>query len=239
LTQARKAVLITGAARRVGREIAHHFALRGYDVAVHYNHSQSEAQMLAEELRRLGAACEIFQADLADTSRYETLISKAHQAFPRLSALVNNASVFDPGSFDADRELWQKELRINAEAPMFLTQAYAKHVKHGAVINMLDTKITANKHRYFYYLLSKKLLAEFTKMAAAELGPDIRVNGVCPGHVLPDPKWGESYQAQLEPRLPLKKIATLDEVASAVYSLAEAPGITGQFIFIDGGEHLL
>lgn len=236
----RKAVLITGAAKRIGRGLAHYFAAHGYDVALHYHRSHTDAESLAQELRMAGAACELFCADLSDATAYDGLIAAAYRAFPRLSVLVNNASVFDPGGFlDADLALWQHELRINAEAPIFLTQAFARQVKRGAVVNLLDSKITAAKHRYFYYLLSKKLLAEFTIMAAAELGPHIRVNGVCPGHILPDPTWGEGYQAQLEPKLPLGKIATLDEVAAAVYSLAEAPGITGQFIFIDGGEHLL
>jgi pteridine reductase len=237
---ARPALLITGAAKRVGRAVALHFAHAGYDIALHYNDSQKEAEAAAAEVRALGVACELFQADLGDVSECKPLVSKASVAFPQLSVLVNNASVFDVGRFlESDAALYAKEFSINTTAPIFLTQAFAKIVKRGAVINMLDTKITSNKHSYFFYLLSKKTLAEFTNMAAVELGPDIRVNAVCPGHVLASGKWGEDYQTRLESALPLGKIAQLADVAEAVYSLVNNKSLTGQFIFVDGGEHLL
>ncbi len=236
----RPALLVTGAARRIGREMALHFAARGYDVALHYHQSQDDAERTASEVRDHGVVCELFRADLTDAASYAPLVAGAHTAFPRLSVLVNNASVFDAGGFmEGDEALFAKEFRINTQAPIFLTQAFAEKVKRGAVVNMLDTKITSNKHRYFYYLLSKKTLAEFTKMAAVELGPQLRVNGVCPGHILPGGEWGEEYRARLEPTLPLGKVATLDEVAGAVYYLAENTGITGHCLYIDGGEHLL
>jgi len=236
----RPALLITGAAKRLGRHTALRFARAGYDVALHYNGSQSDAEQTAKDIRAAGSDCELFQADLSDPLQYLSLITRAHQAFPRLSVLVNNASVFDAGSFlDSDAEFYQKEFQVNTTAPIFLTQAFAKVVKRGAVVNMLDTKITESKHSYFFYLLSKKTLAEFTKMAAVELGPNIRVNAVCPGHILPGGAWGEEYQQRLQPTLPLQKIGTLDDVAEAVYSLASNNGLTGQFLFIDGGEHLL
>lgn len=236
----RPAVLITGGAKRVGRAIALLFAEAGYDVALHYNTSKDEAEKTAGEIRKAGVKCELFAADLADNSQYAPLIEKAKNAFPRLSVLVNNASVFDAGKFtQSDFALYQKEFRINTEAPIFLTQAFAKIVGRGAVVNMLDTKITQNKHSYFFYLLSKKTLAEFTRMAAVELGPKIRVNGVCPGYLLPGGDWGDEYQARLEPTLPLQKTASLYDVAQAVYSLAENQSLTGQCLFVDGGEHLL
>lgn len=236
----RPALLITGAAKRVGRAVALHFARNGYDIALHYNGSHKEAESTGNEIRAAGVACELLQADLSDSATYSPLVGRAHKLFPRLSVLVNNASVFDPGRFlEGDVALFEQEMRVNATAPIFLTQAFAKQVKRGAVVNMLDTKILSHKHRYFYYLLSKKTLAEFTRMAAVELGPHIRVNAVCPGHILPGGEWGEEYQQRLEPTLPLAKIATLDEVASAVYSLSNTNSLTGQFIFVDGGEHLL
>lgn len=237
---ARPAVLITGAAKRVGHAIALHFAREGHDVALHYHRAHTEAEQAAEEIRALGVECQLFAADLSDHMVYDGLIAQAQEAFPRLSVLVNNASVFDQGRFqESDHELYTREFRINTEAPIFLTQSFAKRVTRGAVVNMLDTKITDYKHSYFFYLLSKKTLAEFTKMAAVELGPDIRVNAVCPGHILPSEGWGENYQKRLEPMLPLKKIATLDAVVRSVYSLADNTSLTGQFLFVDGGESLI
>jgi pteridine reductase len=236
----RQAVLVTGGARRLGKEIALHLASRGFDIALHYNRSQSEAQYVAKQVKALGVDCELFQADLEDANTYQPLIQKAHTKFANLSALVNNASVFDTGSFlEGDVALYEKEFRTNLQAPIFLTKAFAEEVEQGAVVNMLDTCITQHKHSYFYYLLSKKALFEFTRMAALELAPAIRVNGVCPGYILPSGDWGAEYQQRLEARLPMGKTATIADVVHAVHLLISTPSVTGQSLFIDGGEHLL
>ncbi|MCE2927823.1 MAG: SDR family oxidoreductase [Rickettsiales bacterium] len=235
-----KAVLITGGARRLGKEMALHLAAKGYDIALHYNRSASEANYVARRTQELGAKCELIQADLEDGNSYESLIRQAHGAFPHLSALVNNASVFDTGSFlDGDVALYEKEFRTNTQAPIFLTQAFAQIIGKGHVVNMLDTCVTQHKHSYFYYLLSKKTLYEFTKMAAVDLAPHIRVNGVAPGYILPADGWGEDYRVKLETRLPMKRIATVSDIVQAVELLITTDAMTGQCLFIDGGEHLL
>jgi NAD(P)-dependent dehydrogenase (short-subunit alcohol dehydrogenase family) len=234
------AVLITGGARRLGKEIALHLAAKGFDIALHYNQSQSEATYVARRIEELGVRCALLQADLEDSSGYEPLIRATHSAFPHLCALVNNASVFDTGSFlDGDAALFDKEFRTNVQAPIFLTQAFAQIIGKGHVVNMLDTCVTQHKHSYFYYLLSKKTLYEFTKMAAAELAPNIRVNGVAPGYILPADGWGEDYRVKLEARLPMKRIATVTDIVQAVELLITTDAMTGQCLFIDGGEHLL
>ena len=236
----KNAVLITGAAKRVGKALALHFAAQGFDIALHYHTSEQEAGELANTIRGLGVACELFAADLADVDYIDRLVEEAYQAFPHLNTLINNASVFDAGRFlESDCVLYRKQMRINTEAPIMLTQAFAKRINQGAVVNMLDSKITDNTHSHFYYLLSKKALHAFTLMAAAELGPDIRVNAVCPGFLLPGGGWDEGYQNRLEARLPLRKTATLDDVSQAVYSLATNTALTGQCLFLDGGESLL
>jgi pteridine reductase len=235
-----KAVLVTGGARRLGSEIALHLAAKGYDIALHYNRSASEAAYVARRIGELGVRCELLQADLEDAGSYMPLIRQAHGAFPHLCALVNNASVFDVGSFlDGDVALYEREFRTNTQAPIFLTQAYAQVVGKGHVVNMLDTCVTQHKHSYFYYLLSKKTLFEFTKMAAMELAPAIRVNGVAPGYILPADGWGEDYRARLEARLPMRRTATVGDIVQAVELLVTTDAMTGQCLFIDGGEHLL
>lgn len=235
-----KAVLITGGARRLGKEIALSLAGKGYDIALHYNQSESEAKYVANHARDMGVQCDLFQADLEDADSYTPLIQKVRERFPKLSSLINNASVFDTGGFlEGDVALYEKEFRTNLQAPIFLTQAFAQEVSEGAVINMLDTCVSQHKHSYFYYLLSKKALFEFTKMAAAELAPGIRVNGVCPGYILPADGWGEDYRVHLETRLPMKKIATVSDILQAVHLLISTQSITGECLFIDGGEHLL
>lgn len=234
------AALITGAAGRLGRGIALHLAAKGYDIALHYRHSRAEAEATARDIAGKNVVCHLLQADLADPAQCPALVAKAHTAFPQLSVLVNNASVFDKGGFlESDASLLRKEFAVNFEAPVFLTQAFARQVKQGAVVNMLDTCVTQHRHSHFFYLLSKKSLLAFTQMAAAELAPAIRVNGVAPGYVLPSEHWGEEYKEKLEARLPMGKIATVEDVAQAVYTLVSSPALTGQVLFVDGGEHLL
>lgn len=234
------AALVTGAAKRLGREIALHLAREGYDIALHYRTSQAEAEKTAAEIRALGRRCEMFSADLADTKNLAPLVEKARAAFPGLSVLVNSASVFDRGNLlESDEAFYRRQFSINFDAPVFLTRAFAKAAGRGTVVNLLDSRIAADSHPYFFYLLSKKALADFTRMAAAELGPKIRVNGVCPGYVLPPEGWDDHYRATLEKKLPLGKTATAQDVARAAHTLIANESLTGQLLFIDGGEHLL
>lgn len=236
----RPAALITGGAQRLGRDIALHLASKGYDIALHYNHSRAEAEATAQDIARHNVTCHLLAADLSDSAQCAPLVAQALAAFPPLSVLVNNAAVFDRGNFlESDETLLRKEFAINFEAPMLLTRAFAKGVKQGAVVNLLDTNIRRSKHSHFYYLLSKKALLAFTEMAAAELAPAIRVNGVAPGYILPSEHWGEEYKEKLEKRLPMGKVATAEEVAQAVYALVASPSLTGQILYVDGGEHLL
>lgn len=234
------AALITGGARRVGREIALALAARGTDIALHYHHSQKDAEDTAKEVRAHGVRCSLLRADLNDQANYAPLIATAHEDFPKLDILINNASIFERGSLmESDGELLARHMRINFEAPFFLTQAFAKQVGAGVVVNMLDTCVTQSKHSHMPYLLSKKALLEFTKMSAVELGPRIRVNGVCPGYVLPSPGFGADYEQRLAARLPMGKIASVADVVKAVQLLVDTPSMTGQCLFVDGGEHLL
>lgn len=236
----RPAALVTGAAARIGRNIALTLAAKGYDIALHYRHSKKEAESTAEAAAAKGVVCRLFQADLADAAQCAPLIEQVKAVFPPLSVLVNNASVFDKAGFlESDETFFRSQFRINFEAPVFLTQAFARHVKQGVVVNMLDTYVTHDKHNHFYYLLSKKALLDFTRMAAAELAPGIRVNGIAPGYALPAPGWDEEYRKQLEARLPMQKTVTPEEVAQAVYTLVAAPSLTGQILFVDGGQSLL
>lgn len=219
----RKAVLVTGAARRLGREIALGLARRGWDVAVHYHHSQTEAQNLKREVEALGVRAEIFSHDMADGAGIPAFFAALHRAMPNLAALVNNASVFERAPFlEAEEASFDSNMDINLKAPVLLTQAFARVVQTGSVVNMLDNKIKQDTHGYFYYLLSKKALAEFTRMAAATL-PNIRVNAVCPGRILPSP--GSDSR---EPE------ATPQDVVNAVLFLLEDEAQNGQFAFVDG-----
>jgi len=236
----KKAVLITGGARRVGAVLALYFARQGYDVALHYNRSKTDAQKLQKQIKKLGRACELFPLNLKNTKNIPTLMAKVKKAMPYCTVLINNASIFERMEFlKTDEALFDRQMEVNFKAPFFVTQAFAKTFGKSVVINMLDTDIVETRGSHFAYLLSKKTLAEFTRMTARALGPIIRVNGVCPGPVLPSGELDDGYLERLAARIPLKKLAELEHIAVAAYALCENPSITGQFVFVDGGQHLL
>ena len=235
-----KAALITGSAKRVGREMALHLARHGYDIALHYNHSKAEALELQESIEAIGQQAALFQLDLADTQQIEPWCSTVAEHFPKLELLINNASIFERISFtDSDLATYQNHMAINATAPIFLTKAFAQQVDKGHVINLLDTNITSSHGSHFFYLLSKKTLTDFTKMAARDLAPNIRINGICPGPVLPSDQQLPGYTAQLEETLPMAELGNVEDIIHAVDYLIASPHVTGQLLFTDSGQHLL
>lgn len=236
---ARPGVFITGAAKRVGAELSRHFARNGYDVGLHYHSSEAEAGALAAELTGLGAACHLFAADMQDIAGLPALMDRVKRALPHCAVLVNNASVFEPATFlQTDEVLFDRQLTVNLKAPFFLTQAFARSFGQGCVINLLDSEVEQNHGHHFAYLLSKKALAGFTEMAARQLGPQIRVNAVCPGILLPSNELDAAYIEKLSKTLPLRAIGSLEQVAQAALWLSGA-SVTGQMVYVDGGQHLL
>jgi len=236
----RPGVIVTGGAKRIGAAIARHFARHGYDVALHYHRSGGDALMVKNEIDALGVACLIFDHDLADSAGLGGFMQKIHDAMPHCSVLVNNASIFEQaGLTETEEALFDRQFNINFKAPFFLTQAFAKYFRTGSIINILDTDIAQVNIEHFSYLLSKKALASFTPMAARALGPDVRVNGICPGYVLPHSEPDAAYIEKVGTMLPLNGHATVDAVAEAVFWLSRQEHITGQIIYIDGGKHVL
>lgn len=233
------AVLITGGGKRVGCEIALHLADCGYDIALHYHRSKAEAEAVKKRVEAKGRRCELFHANLAQVDKLAPVVAAAKATFPTLNVLINNASVFERAALlETDEALFDRQMDINFKAPFFLTQAFATQVGQGAVVNLLDTHITTQAASHFAYLLSKKTLANFTHMAALALAPNIRVNGVCLGIVLPSGAHDAAYMQRLAATLPTKKNVSVAEVTAAISQLLTLP-VTGQLLFVDGGEHLL
>lgn len=236
----KKAVIITGGAKRVGAAIAVYFARQGYDIALHYNHSKAEAEAVKKEVEAAGTACQLFACDLADSKALPKLMSDMKAAMPHCVALINNASAFERAPLmETDEALFDRQMDINFKAPFFLTQAFAKNFGAGCVVNIVDTDISKIQCSHFAYLLSKKALADFTLMAARELGPKIRVNGVCPGIMLPSGEWDETYIAQQAQLMPLRATATVEQTVAATRMLIENTALTGQLLYVDGGKHVL
>jgi NAD(P)-dependent dehydrogenase (short-subunit alcohol dehydrogenase family) len=235
----KKAALITGGARRIGREVALALAGRGYDIALHCNRSEDEAVRVAKAVRRMGTECEVFSCDLSDSVETSGLVPAVRQRFPHCGLLVNNASVFERGALpDMDPVQFDRLMQINLKAPIFLTQSFASQFKRGHIVNLCDAKIASMFVSHFVYALTKKALFEFTKMAAKTLGPRFRVNAVAPGMILPSREFNEADLVRLSRNIPLQRKGDAKDVVSAVIFLEENAYITGECIFTDGGEHL-
>ena len=233
------AVLITGGAKRIGRTIALHLARQGYSIALHYNSSRNDAANLTQEISELGVRCDVFKAELTDAKSVAALIPAVLKKLPDLRFLINNAAIFEKSTLkDLDIKDFDRELAINLRAPFILTSQFARYIKEGAVINILDTNVTKDKTGHISYLLAKKGLSEMTRIAAVELAPDIRVNGIAPGLILPPEAKGKDYLDRLVKNVPLRRKGEPEDVACAIQFLLENTYITGQTIFVDGGEHL-
>jgi NAD(P)-dependent dehydrogenase (short-subunit alcohol dehydrogenase family) len=237
----KQAALVTGASRRIGLEIARTLARRGYDIAMHYGKSVEQAQQAADEIKAMDVDCRLFAADLSQFEQVQALAANVLVQMPHCNVLVNSASIFERVSLaGTDEAVFNRHFNINFKAPFFLARdlaAYwAKNNVRGNIVNMLDTRITRQAVAHFAYTLSKKALYEFTKMAAKDLGPLVRVNGVCPGLILEPPGADPGCLDKLADSVPLKRKGSPKDVANAVLFLLDNDYITGQCIFVDGGE---
>jgi len=234
-----KAALITGGAKRVGKAIALSLAEMGYDIALHYRSSKAGAEGAARTIQEKGVTCRLFRADLGDGKDVAGLVPAVCDAFPDLCLLVNNASIFERARLmDTETDLFDRHFSINYRAPFFLSKDFASRCEAGHIINLLDTKISGNPTAYFAYTLTKKGLAEFTLMAARELGPRIRVNGIAPGLILPSFGMSQVEFERLGEHIPLRETGDPVRIVQAVRFLVENPFVTGEILYVDGGEHL-
>ncbi|GMT50100.1 MAG: short chain dehydrogenase [bacterium] len=231
--------LITGGAKRLGRAIALKLAGMGYHIALHYNNSLDEAKVLCSEIQALNMDCEIFQSNLLDENALMSLIPRVKERFHDLNLLINNASVFQRAQLlETDFDLFNNNFHLNFKAPFFLTKDFAKHCGEGHIVNMVDAKVAYNDISYSAYTLSKKALADFTMMAAKELAPAIRVNAVGPGYILPPDTDSENYLTKRPEIIPLQRKGEPSEITDAIGFLVQNTYITGQILYVDGGEHL-
>lgn len=235
----RPAALITGGAVRLGKEIALALAHYGYDIAIHYNSSAKPAEETAVEIRALGVECHTFQQNLSDAHGLQPLIQQVKEQFPRFNLLVNSASTYIQAPImDSTVEMFDLQTAVNVRAPFFLTKAFAQQCQKGVVINIIDNKIAFNQYQYATYLLAKKSLAEFTKMASLELAPALRVNAVCPGVVMPMSSRSQEYIDWRISGIPVGQQGSAENIAQAIRYIIENEFINGQILMIDGGESL-
>ena len=229
-----KRALVTGAAKRLGREFALALARSGADVVVHYSTSEKEAAATAGEIRALGRKAETVGADLS-LPEAAGLVDRVGP----LDVLVNSAAVFEKGTVaDTAIENWERHLSINLRAPFLLSQAFARALgtRTGKIVNVADWRAVAPGRAYLAYTVSKGGLLTLTQFAARDLAPRVQVNALALGAVLP-PSDGSSMDEAVG-RTPAGRAATVEEVCDALLFLIKNDFVTGETLFVDGGAHL-
>lgn len=231
--------LVTGGAKRIGREIAIALAEEGANIVVHYRNSAREAEELCSQLAEYHVLSWPVKADFENVEEVETLIQRSVQMAGWLDILINSASIFFPSTLKSlDFEGLTKAMRVNAWAPLVLIRDFARTVAQGKIVNLLDTRIIGYDWSHVGYILSKQVLYVTTQMAAVEFAPRITINAVAPGLILPPPGKNEDYLNWLANRIPLKRHGKARDVADTVIYLLRNDFVTGQVIYVDGGRHL-
>lgn len=236
-------ILITGAAKRIGRQLALDLAGVGYDVAVHCNHSVAEAQDVARLIRDGGQRAVVVQGDLSLAETPERLISEASFALGGLAGLVNNASIFEPDEVGAiTTDSWARHQDTNLRAPVLLAQAFARQLSsdaYGNIINIIDQRVWKLNPKFFSYTASKSALWTVTRTLAQALAPRVRVNAIGPGPALPNIRMDEEEFAKQSRLTLLGRGTSPTEISAAVKFILSQPALTGQMIVLDGGQHLV
>ena len=243
--------LVTGAGRRLGRAMALYLARRGHDLAVHYATSGAEAESVAAEIRSLGRRALTLQADLLDEAQVQALIPAATAALGPLTVLVNNASIFEYDRIDtATRESWDRHIESNLRAPYVLTQGFARQcppaltdddgepVAQGLIVNMIDQRILKLTPEFSSYTIAKMGLWALTRTAAQGLAPHVRVNAIGPGPTLQGARQSAQHFASQRAATVLGRGANPQDITAALGFFLDSPAVTGQFLAIDGGQHL-
>lgn len=238
-----RVILVTGAARRIGRAISLRLARERCSIAVHFHGSADEAERMIADCTAAGGRAVGSQADLADAQACERLVADVLARFGRLDVLINNASVFEPMTLDEFRpEDWERTLRINLTAPMILAHSAREALRaaRGRIVNLLDAAVDRPWPGHLAYMASKGGLQTLTRALARAFAPEVNVVGVAPGVA----DWPEDYDAVLREKLlarvPLRRAGSPDDIAEAVcFLLQKGDYITGATIPVDGGRGIV
>jgi pteridine reductase len=236
-----RVALVTGGAVRVGRALSLGLAKAGYDLLITYWSSASEAHDVAARVREVGRRCELVQGDLSRAETADSVVEVVGGAYGRLDLLVNSAGSFDATPLlEVDAARWDAVMALNARAPHLLVRAAAELLRRarGCVVNIADLSAFQPWLERPHHAVSKAALVHLTKVQARALAPDIRVNAVVPGVVLPPEELGEPVLRTLADATPLRRIGSPEDVLEAVLYLARAEFVTGEILVVDGGSRL-
>ena len=244
--------LVTGGAKRIGREMAIYLAQRGYDVAIHYNKSKAEAEILTSEITAMGQRASALQADLLDENQVIGLVSKANNTLGGpLTILINNASIFE---FDtvktATRKSWDRHIESNLRAPFVMTQEFAQQapdvqvdpngelVARSLIVNLLDQRVRKLTPEFSTYSIAKMGLWALTTISAQGLAPKIRVNAIGPGPTLQGSRQSDDHFRLQRSNTILQRGADASDINAALGYFMDSNAVTGQLLCVDGGQHL-
>lgn len=244
--------LVTGGAKRIGREISLYLARRGFDIAVHYASSENEAEATAAEIRALGRNATLLKADLLDEAAVAQLVPLAAEALGGpLTVLVNNASIFEYDTIHTvTRHSWDRAIGSNLRAPFLLIQGFAAQapkaltdangepLAQAMILNMIDQRVWKPTPEFMSYTLAKMGLWTLTQTSAQALAPDIRVNAVGPGPTMQGSRQSADHFQRQRAATILQRGAGPSDVTAALGFFLDSPAVTGQMIAVDGGQHL-
>ena len=239
-----KTIFITGAAKRIGKEIALTFKELGWNIIIHYNSSKKDADDLANQINKDNPnSAKTVQGNLDIKEDVQKILSEVSETFPSIDVLVNNASTFYPTPIDEiSEDHWERLIGSNLKGPLFLIQGLKEQLKSskGSIINITDTNLSKGVPNFSIYSAAKAGLEAITKGLARELAPDIKVNAIAPGAMLepPDVTWTEEQKNKVIENIPLNRMGSEKDIAEAVKFLTSSEYITGQIIKVDGGRSL-
>jgi pteridine reductase len=237
-----KAAIVTGGAVRLGRALSLALADQGVRVAIHYGSSAGAAEALVGEIKARGSEATAIQADLSRPGDVRAIVERAAAHFGQVDILVNSAAIFEPGNWNDTTETnWDRHFAINLKSPFFLSQAFAAQVgreRAGHIVNVADWRGARPGPDYVAYTLTKAAVIAMTRSLALALAPNIQVNAIAPGLILPPPGRDQAYLESKASQVPAQRVGSPKEIADAMIFLLRSDFVTGDLMFVTGGEHL-
>jgi NAD(P)-dependent dehydrogenase (short-subunit alcohol dehydrogenase family) len=237
-----KVAIVTGGAVRLGHALSLSLAREGLRVAVHYNASAGPAEETVAEIHKMGGLAVPIQGDLSRFGETSSLLARTVDLLGDVDILVNSAAIFEPADLAQTTEvLWDRQFAINLKAPFFLSQAFASHIGHeqqGHIVNIADWRGLKPDTGYLAYSLTKAGIMTMTEGLALALAPNIQVNAIAPGAILPPPGRDQAYLDRLAEEIPVGRVGSPSEIAKTLIYLLKSDFVTGQTVFVTGGQHL-